>query len=146
MKFQGTLPNGDANGLHTIAQALVQRPEETHVIVAVITTKKITKDVDTGDVEATARIVRAEVVSPDDYTDDLETAERLMRRAMERRHGGEMLPIEMEDELTALFERVNREILAEQQDDGAGAAAGDEDADGDTDTDESDGDGPPPAD
>jgi hypothetical protein len=101
-KIVGSLPPGDANGLHIISRALIDDTEAHHVVVAVLKTKKITTDVDSGDVEATAKIVRIEVVHPQDK----ETAERLLRRAVERRHGGEQLPIEMEDEITAIFDNL----------------------------------------
>lgn len=98
-KIVGSLPPGDSNGLHVISNALVTDTEAHHVVMAVLKTKKITTDVESGDVEATAKIVRIEVVAPQDR----ETAERLLRRALERRHGGEQLPIEMEDEISAIF-------------------------------------------
>jgi hypothetical protein len=101
-KIVGNLPSGDANGLHIISRALVNDTEAHHVVVAVLKTKKITTDVDSGDVEATAKIVRIEVVDPQDK----ETAERLLRRAVSRRHGGDTLPIEMEDEITAIFDNL----------------------------------------
>jgi hypothetical protein len=125
-KIVGSLPPGDANGLHVIANALVHDTEAHHVVIAVLKTKKITTDIDSGDVEATAKIVRIEVV----HAQDKETAERLLRRAAERRHGGEQLPIEMEDEISAIFDNLwvdtaTGEVLeqpgGEEGDDGSGS-------------------------
>lgn len=114
-KISSTLPGDEQNGLHVVAKALRERPKDTHVIVAVIDTKTLTTDVETGAVTPTARILAVEVINPDPNLDDLETAQRLMRRASERRHGGEMLPIEVEDEFTALFRRVDREHMEERE-------------------------------
>lgn len=130
-KLVGSLPSGDSNGLHIISQALVEDTEALHVVVAVLKTKKITTDVDTGDVEATAKIVRIEVVNPDPSTGDLEAAQRLLRRALTRRHGGEQLPIEMEDEITAIFAGVHYdpstgEVLDPPADDDRGDRDGDD--------------------
>jgi DNA segregation ATPase FtsK/SpoIIIE-like protein len=112
-KFTGRLPDGDSNGLHVLAQRLIEQPGEHHVIIAVVKTKTITTDTETGDEEATVRFVRLEAVLPDAATDDLETAERLMHRAALRRHGGQQsLPIEVEDEISALFKGVDREWAA----------------------------------
>jgi hypothetical protein len=114
-RIVGTLPSGDTNGLPVISHALLHRPKETHVVVAVLSTKRITEDVETGDRVPTAQILAIEVIDPDPHVDDLEVAQRLMRRAGERRHGGEMLPIDVEDQFTELFARVDREHLEERR-------------------------------
>lgn len=102
-KLVGTLPDGDGNGLHVIARALVNETDATHVVVAVLKTAKITEDVEKGGYkEATARVLRIEVVDPD----DLKLAERLLRRALFRRRGSDVLPLEMEDEISDLFKHV----------------------------------------
>lgn len=109
-KILGKLPDGDSNGLHVLSQRLIDQPGEHHVIIAVIKTKSITTDTESGDQEATARLLRLEAVLPDATQDDLELAERLMRRAAERRHGGQQaLPIAVEDEIAGLFAHVDRE-------------------------------------
>lgn len=59
----------------------------------------MTTDQDTGDTLPTARIRRAEVVR----RQDLKEAERLVRRALEERSGTTVLPMELEDEITAAF-------------------------------------------
>lgn len=98
-KLASGLPKGHANGLDSIAQDLIQRPEQQHVVIAFVDTKTITTDTDTGDSEATARIRRVEVIT----ADDLPRAEQIMRRALDRRMGGTALPIELEDEITEVF-------------------------------------------
>jgi hypothetical protein len=120
MKLQGTLPKGDANGLEAIASALVARPRGLHVVIAVVDVKKITTDSDDGSAEPTVRIRRVEVIPPDDK----EAAEKLMRRALERRQGDTVLPLEVEDELTMLFENIDPDtgelLTADDDDDDTG--------------------------
>ena len=99
MKFHAALPQGQANGLGPIVQPAVDEPHRTHLVLAFVDTKRLTTDVDTGDVEPTLRIRHIEVVLPA----DADVAEQLMRRAIESRSGKAMLPIETEDEVTELF-------------------------------------------
>jgi hypothetical protein len=98
-KLSGTLPGGDNNGLNGLARALTADPHKTAIIVAVVDCKSITIDTDTGDKVATVRIRRVEPIDPQ----DTDTAQRLLKRGLERRTGAVMLPIDLEDELTALF-------------------------------------------
>jgi hypothetical protein len=102
-KLTPALPQGGRNGLDSIAEQLVHDPLATHVLIAVVDCKKITTDNDTGEVEPTARIRRVEVVAGE----DLALAERVMRRALEKRTGGTVLPIDMEDEITHAFRNVD---------------------------------------
>jgi hypothetical protein len=98
-KLSSTLPGGDNNGLNGLARALITDPHKTALIVAVVDCKSITIDTDTGDKVATVRIRRVEPIDPE----DTETAQRLLARGLERRTGAVMLPMELEDELSALF-------------------------------------------
>ncbi|MFD4990784.1 hypothetical protein ACFWH7_03435 [Cellulosimicrobium cellulans] len=98
-RLAGRLPKGEANGLTSAERDLIQFPDRPVVCVVVLDTQKITTDVDTGDVIATARVGRIERVLPA----DLGTAEQLLRRALEKRSGGEVLPLDLEDEITAIF-------------------------------------------
>lgn len=102
-KMSSALPKGEKNGLSAIGPALVQRPDHSHVVIGVVTTQKITTDYEHGDVVATAKFLRIEALIPD----DVPHAEQLMRRAMEKRNGGATLPIELEDELMAIFKTVD---------------------------------------
>lgn len=98
-KLSSTLPGGDNNGLGVLAGALVKDPHKTAIIVAVVDCKSITIDTDTGDKVATVRIRRVEPIDPE----DTEAAQRLLVRGLERRTGAVMLPMDLEDELSALF-------------------------------------------
>lgn len=109
MKLAGRLPKGDANGLATIDNILAAEPEMRHVAMVVLSTHKITTDIDSGDTEATMRIDRIERVLPG----DAEVAEQLLRRALQKRSGQTTLPIEVEDDISAVF----REALLEIEDD-----------------------------
>lgn len=101
-KLSSTLPGGDNNGLGVLAGALVKDPHKTAIIVAVVDCKSITIDTDTGDKVATVRIRRVEPIDPE----DTEAAQRLLVRGLERRTGAVMLPMDLEDELSALFDNL----------------------------------------
>jgi len=98
-KLRGTLPKGEANGLDSIARELVHDPDKKVVVVAVLDCYKIVTDVDTGEVEPTARIIRIERL----LSEDLPAAERLLRRALEKRSGSTTLPLDLEDEIREIF-------------------------------------------
>lgn len=102
-KLGGGLPKGDHNGLGPILRELIDQPHRLHVVLAIVDCKSIHTDNDTGEIVPTARIRRIEAVTPA----DLKTAEQLMRRASDKRSGMTMLPIELEDELAAAFNRVD---------------------------------------
>ncbi|MFJ1461793.1 hypothetical protein [Nocardia sp. N2S4-5] len=125
-KLSPRLPGGDRNGLDLIAAAAVEHPHRQHVALVILDTKQVTTDADTGSAVATLRIRRVEIVD----RDDLPTAERLVRRALERRSGDTVLPIELEDEITIAFKGLDPhtgEILPGGQADkerGDGAADG----------------------
>lgn len=100
MKLASKLPKGDANGLAALTPAMVRDPHRMHVILAVVDCSQISTNVDDGSVEPTARLRRVETI----LDDDRGTAEQLIRRALERRLGGTVLPLDVEDELNAIFE------------------------------------------
>lgn len=126
-KLASSLPKGDANGLAIIARALIEHPHATHVAIAVLDCKKVETDMDSGDVNATARVRRIEVIR----ATDLATAEQLMRRALEHRTGNAVLPIELEDEINQCFGAVDVTGLQLVEDDEASpepeAQAGEDD-------------------
>lgn len=99
LKMSSKLPKGDANGLSGIVGDLVENPHKVHALLVLVDCSKVTTDQDTGDTLPTARIRRAEVVR----RQDLKEAERLVRRALEERSGTTVLPMELEDEITAAF-------------------------------------------
>lgn len=102
-KMSSSLPNGDANGIGPIIQELVQQPHRYHVLLAIVDCSKITTNNDTGEIVPTARVRRVEVVLPA----DLKAAEKLMRRSLEKRSGRQVLPMDLEDEITMAFGRVD---------------------------------------
>jgi hypothetical protein len=101
-KFAGALPKGGANGLQQIAAEMVETPWDVRVAVIFFDCSKVTKDMDSGETVPTARIRRIEVI--DDPADG-NRLRQVLRRAWERRTGEDVLPIDMEDELNAVFGR-----------------------------------------
>jgi len=98
-KLAGNLPPGEGNGLNALARALIDTPEDVHVVVALVDCKSTRTDHDTGDVEPTARIRRIEVISEDDRP----FASKMMRRALEKRTGKTVLPFDLEEDLRNAF-------------------------------------------
>lgn len=97
----GNLPAGDGNGLEAILSEMIDTPKKLHVAIAIIDTKKIVTNPDTGEVVPTARIRRIEVLTTDD---DRKVAESLMRRALDVRTGREALPYDLEMEIQGAFD------------------------------------------
>lgn len=97
-KLSPALPDGDRNAIGPAVSGLVNTPHQTHVAIIVFDCKRLTTDMDTGDVVPTARIRRLEVVDPEDYL----RTEIVMRRAIERRMGASTLP-GLDDELAEVF-------------------------------------------
>lgn len=114
-KIGGSLPKGDANGMGPIVRDLIDHPHRFHVLLCIVDCKKVATDHDTGEVVPTARIRRVEVVLPE----DLKAAEKLLRRALEKRAGLTVLPMDLEDEVSIAFGRVDPrtgEVLDEDPD------------------------------
>jgi hypothetical protein len=95
----GTLPTGDKNGLTAIAGDLIREPARPRVIIALIDNPKTVVKNESGERVATVRFRRIEAVLPGDHP----AAEQLMRRALEKRTGATVLPLDLEDELSAAF-------------------------------------------
>ena len=88
-KLASALPkDNDLNGLNALSRKLVDDPERSHIIVAVIDCSKIETIVDTGDVEPTVRILRVETINGADASD----AQAMLKRALEKRTGKSVLP------------------------------------------------------
>ena len=96
------LPKGEANGLAALARDLIDNPSQVHVAVVLLDCKKITTDIDTGDIEPVARIRRIEPIS-----DDKEIVAKIMRRALESRTGKTVLPFDLEEDMRAAFEGID---------------------------------------
>ena len=104
VKLASALP--DDHGLTAVADRLINDPDELHIVVAIVKTKKLTTDVEDGDVVPTAHIKRIEVVGGD--KDEARRLMQIMRRQHERRTGNTVLPLDLEDDLrTALGESVD---------------------------------------
>lgn len=107
------LPKGEGNGLTVLARKLIDNPSRIHVVIALIDCKRISTDVDTGDIEPTARIRRIEAVLRDDH----EIAQTMLRRALDKRIGKEVLPYDLEEDLRLAFEGIDPdtgEVLGDQ--------------------------------
>jgi len=99
IKMAGALPPGRANGLGPIATELIDNPQGYKIVLAIVDCKETKTDTDTGEVSPTLRIRRIEAITGGDRAE----AQRLMRRALERRSGSLMLPLEFETELESAF-------------------------------------------
>ena len=104
MKRNALLPTGDANGLSAIAadladQGTSRKPHRLFAVLGVVDCRRVATDADTGLESATVRFRRVEVL----LADDLPTAEKLIRRALENRSGETTLPLDLEDEINELF-------------------------------------------
>lgn len=99
----GSLPKGDANGLGPIVRTLIDEPHRFHVVLAIVDCKSVTTNNDSGEIIPTARIRRIEVVLPD----DLHAGEQLMRRALEKRSGRTVLPLDLEDDMRLAFKQID---------------------------------------
>jgi hypothetical protein len=82
-KLASKLP--DDHGLR--ASILTNNPEATHLVIATIDVKVLTKDIDTGDVEPTVRVLSAEIIN----TADTKDAQGIYKRALEKRTGKTVL-------------------------------------------------------
>ena len=100
VKLASSLPDGDANGLTAVHQKLCDAPHEMHVVVALVDCKRITTETDTGELVPTGRVRRIEVITK---PADGKRLIQLVRRAYEERTGQTVLPLDMEDELSAIF-------------------------------------------
>ena len=101
-KLTAGLPKGEANGLSALDRELIDSPSTVHVVIALIDCKKITTDVDSGDVEPVARIRRIEVIR-----EDKDRAAMMLRRSLEVRTGKTVLPFDLEEDMRAAFEGID---------------------------------------
>lgn len=100
-RLGGSLPKSvEMNGLADIAGQMVGNPDDVYVAVVVLSTKKITTEIDTGNVVPTAAIRRIEPILDDT---DRRRLGQIVTRAFERRTGKTVLPLDMEDEMREIF-------------------------------------------
>lgn len=116
-KLDSRLPDGNRNGLDSAASELVERPDELRVAIVLLDCRRTVHDHAAGEVIPVVRLRRIEVIR---RADDLAASERLMRRALEDRSGQSVLPLDVEDELSAAFRQIEVELAAGQQQDGEG--------------------------
>jgi hypothetical protein len=98
--LSGRLPTGEANGLGPIVAQLVDDPGAVHVLVALVDAVKVTQLVESGDVVPTLRIRRIEAITD---PADRKSMQRLLMREYERRTGQPVLPLALEEDVTAAF-------------------------------------------
>jgi hypothetical protein len=98
VRLAAVLPPGEHNGLREVSG---DDPELPRVAVVVFDIRSDTLDHDTGTHTLTLRVRRAEMVTRDD---DLEVVRRAMLRANEQRTGRPVLPLDLEADLTAVFQ------------------------------------------
>ena len=104
------LPKGEANGFAAIAAELLRDPRRLRAALVVFDCRRATSV--TGEqVGCGCRIRRAEVLLPD----DLGEVEKLVRRALESRTGQQVLPLDLEDEITSLFREMAERISPEDE-------------------------------
>ena len=101
-KLSSALPKGDANGLGPLARHLIEDPACGRIIIAVVDCKSITTDMDSGDIQPTARIRHVEWVQQDE-----DVVRRLLTRAMEERTGKAVLPFVLEEDLRVTFSHID---------------------------------------
>lgn len=127
-KLQGRLPKGERNGFDRVDAAMIADPHAVHCVVAYVDCARITTNTDTGEAEPTARIVRVEVVRPE----DVRLAASLMRNSLDERRPP-TLPIEVlkvqdyelhEDEQRFIVDMETGEIV--DVDDSNNPASGDD--------------------
>jgi hypothetical protein len=91
VKLWPSLPkDADRNGLGSIEASLIQDPDDTHVVIAVINQRRVTTDADTGETTPTARVHHIEVITGP----DAKAASELLEAACMRRTGAEQLPLD----------------------------------------------------
>jgi hypothetical protein len=91
VRLTGSLPDGyHDNGLDALAGRFVQRPHDTTWAIVRFTTKRLTTDLDDGQVVPTIRIESVEPVIDETAVAELE---RIADLARERRVGGKQLPL-----------------------------------------------------
>ena len=105
-KLKATLPKGDHNGLGPVAEAMLKNPRQFAVVLAVVDCAKTEIDHDLGAQIPVLRVRRVEGI----LSEDLPTAQRLMRRALEYRTGLLTLPLDLEEGIQSAFDQATGAI------------------------------------
>lgn len=110
-RLSAALPTGEANGLSALDHKFVALPHETVVAIVLLDVKQIVTNPDTEESTPTLRIRRVEPI----VGTDRDLAAQMMRRAVEERTGQSVLPIEMEDEISALLADVSTDESEDEE-------------------------------
>jgi hypothetical protein len=101
VKLVAKLPDEEGNGLMAVAEQMVRAKSGTmFVAIALVDCKDVNLNKDTGEMEPRGRIRRIEVVTG---FDDVKEAERLLRRATDKRQGRGVAPLDLEVALDQVF-------------------------------------------
>lgn len=100
IKIAGKLPsNDDRNGIGALGRAPVVDPETPHLAVVILTTSKITRDIENLDVIPTLKIVAIEPITGGV---DVGRLRAMLQRAHEERTGNLELPADWESVLASM--------------------------------------------
>jgi hypothetical protein len=124
VRLAGRLPDGDKNGLASIAHLLVDDPSAVHVAIVLLDCSRLTTSVDDGATLPTARI---RAIEPIREGPDAVELRRLHRRALEDRTGRVTLPLDLERELDDLGLHADDDDAPREPDARERAAGGDRD-------------------
>lgn len=112
-KLASALPDG--HGLESVRHKLLEEPRLKHIAVVVVDCSKVTIDYEKGGREATAAIRTIEVVHPDDLT----LTEQILTRGRDKRLGATVLPLDVEDDISAAFAGRSEDITTDLANDTA---------------------------
>lgn len=102
VKLLGKLPTADANGLRHHADTFVEDPATMQLAIVLMNAQGMDENYDTGVITAKVRVKRIEVVVD---PNDAKALKRLMLRALEQRTGKTVLPLDLEGDIDAIFEK-----------------------------------------
>jgi len=100
LKGTALMPKGDRDGFTPIADDLAKDPLRLRAAIVVFNCKRGTTEYAADATALTVELLRAELLLPQDLND----AERLLRRALEFRSGQTTLDLELEDEIKRAFD------------------------------------------
>jgi hypothetical protein len=106
-KLASALPDG--HGLESVRHKLIDEPRLKHIAVVVVDCSKVTIDYEKGGREPTAAIRTIEVVHPD----DLPLTEQILTRGRDKRLGATVLPLDVEDDISAAFTGRSEDITTD---------------------------------
>lgn len=117
IRLASGLPEGDKNGLPSIADALVEDPKGLHVAIVLLDAGRLITSVDD---DSTLPVARIRAIEPIAQGPDADELRRLLRRAVEKRTGQTELPLDLERALDELGVHAEEDDLASYNPDGDG--------------------------